>query len=245
MKSILFFPPLFAALVVPAAPARAQGTPETPVIAVVKVPKPWYAPRALVVSKMRETVPEYEKLPGLSFKMFSLAQSDGQFGGIYFWRNQASAAAWFDAAWFARVKKERGHEAELRYFEALLSLDNSPSAGSADDGRSVATLVLLPAPAGMTRQRLLDEFRAAVPGYQKIPGLMRKHFVATDIGQPGARFGGLYLWRDQASADQWFNAPWRERVRSAYGLDANLEWFDTPILAPSKLAENQLDMIRP
>lgn len=43
-------------------------------VAIVKVLKPWYAPRSLVISKMQATVALYEQLPGLSYKIFTLTQ---------------------------------------------------------------------------------------------------------------------------------------------------------------------------
>ncbi len=39
---------------------------------VVKVKKPWYAPRAAVVRKMREAIPQYESIAGLAYKIFLL-----------------------------------------------------------------------------------------------------------------------------------------------------------------------------
>lgn len=213
-----------------------------PVVTVVKIPTPWYAPRALVVGKMRDTVPQYEQLPGLAYKMFSLAQDGGQFGGIYFWRDRERAGAWFNPAWFERVEKERGAPAQVRYFEAPVTVDNTPGGTPASlHSSTVATLVLLPAPPGTSRQRLLDEFRAAAPAYQKVPGLLRKHFVLADAGE----FGGIYLWRDQAAAQQWFSAAWRQRVQAAYGTEARMEWFDTPILTPSVLADNRVAVTTP
>jgi hypothetical protein len=103
------------------------------------------------------------------------------------------------------------------------------------DGASVSTLVTIPTPAGIGKARLVQEFQAAIPTYRAVPGLLRKYFIITEDG----RFGGIYLWKDQAAAEQWFNAAWKERVRATYGTDATLEWFDTAILTPSKLAANQ------
>src|SRR5262249_15136041 len=65
----------------------------TPVVVVVKIPKPWYAARFVVVSKMRDSIPQYENIPGLTYKAFSIAQKDGQYGGIYYWKDRASADA--------------------------------------------------------------------------------------------------------------------------------------------------------
>jgi heme-degrading monooxygenase HmoA len=213
------------------APAAAP----VPTVAIVTVPKPWYVPQFVIAGKMRDTIPQYAAMPGLAFKMYSFAQADGQFGGLYFWRSRAEAQAWFNPAWFERVRRQRGVEGTVRLFDAPVSVDAPAGAPRADDhGSYVATLVLLPTPAGTTRARLEAAFRAAVPEYRGVPGLLRKHFIASDDG----RFGGVYLWRDRAAADAWFNAAWHERVRRQYAAEAHMEWFDVPILTPTTLADN-------
>jgi hypothetical protein len=227
--------------------ANAQGLPAsgatpslpaqpTPVVVIVRVPKPWYAPRKVVVGKMRDTIPEYSKVPGLLFKAFSFERDSSDFGGLYFWRDRAGAEAWFSPAWFERVRKERGVEAQVRMFDVLLSVDNTAGGTQADsDSRAVGTLVEIPIPAGVTRERLAAEFNAAVPTYQRIPGLLRKHFTVSSSGS----FGGVYLWKDEASARAWFDDAWHARVVRTYAQDAKIEWFDTPILLPSQDAANR------
>jgi hypothetical protein len=224
--------------------ANAQGLPAatagpavqaSPVVVIVRVPKPWYAPKAVVVGKMRDTMPQYAKLPGLMFKAFSIERDSGDFGGLYFWRDRTSAEAWFDPTWFERVRKERGAEAQVRMFDAPVSVDNTPGGTPADSSsQAVGTLVEIPIPAGVTRERLVAEFKAAVPTYQKVPGLLRKHFTVSSNGH----FGGVYLWRDEASARAWFGDAWHARVIKTYGQDAKIEWFDTPILLPTQDAAN-------
>jgi hypothetical protein len=209
------------------------------VAVIVKIPKPWYAPKSAVVSKMRETIPQYEAAPGLSFKAFSLGQADGQFGGMYLWRYLASAKNWFSPAWFERVEKERGAKADVRYFEVPVAIDNTPGGTAVNtDSASVGTLVTITTPAGITKQRLVKEFEASIPVYQKAPGLLRKYFIVTADG----KFGGIYIWKDQASAQAWFSEAWKERVQKTYGSQASIEWFDAPILLPSKLAENRVSV---
>ena len=230
------------ALLVPAALALAQPlggeghAATSAVAAVVKVPTPWYAPKMLVWSRMRETTPTYDSIPGLSFKAYAIARADGHYGGLYLWKDLASARAWFNPAWFERVEKERGAKGQVRFYEVPVAIDNTPGGTPAQaDGPSVSTLVTLPTPAGIGKAQLVQEFQAALPTYRAVPGLLRKHFIITDDG----RFGGIYLWKDQAAAEQWFNAGWQQRVRQTYGTDATLEWFDTAILTPSKLAASQ------
>jgi heme-degrading monooxygenase HmoA len=203
----------------------------TPVVVIVRVPKPWYAPRRVVIGKMRDTIPEYSKLPGLMFKAFSFERDSSDFGGLYFWRDRASAEAWFNLAWFERVRQQRGVEAQVRIFDALVSVDNTAGGTQAElDSRAVGTLVEIPIPPGVTRERLAAEFSAAVPRYRQVPGLLRKHFTVASNGS----FGGVYLWKDEASARAWFDGSWHARVVKTYGQDAKVEWFDTPILLPSQ-----------
>jgi len=231
--------PLLAAVAAATAPFAAfpqSSAPPTPVVAIVRVEKPWYAPRALVVGKMRDTVPQYAALPGLTFKAFSFERESGDYGGLYFWRDATAAQAWFNAAWFERVKKERGVDGRVALYDAPLSIDNEPGGTKAvDGGTGVATLVLIRTPAGVSRERIFAEFAQAAPNYRAIPGLLRKHFL---IGDNGASFGGLYLWKDEASAQAWFTAAWHERVRKTYGQAAAIDWFDTPMLLPTRDAAN-------
>ena len=232
-----------AAGLIAAAPAGAQSAPFAdadathPVVVVVKVPKPWYAPRSVVVGKMRDTIAQYANLPGLAFKAFSFERESGDYGGVYYWRDRASAKAWFNAAWFERVRKERGSEAKVTFFDALVSIDNSPGGTAANpDSASIVTIVEIPIPSGVSRERLSAAFGAAVPTYQKAVGLMRKHFVVSD----NSTFGGVYVWKDEGSAKAWFDTAWFERTRKTYGQDAKIEWFDTPILLPTQSAGNKV-----
>jgi heme-degrading monooxygenase HmoA len=214
----------------PSAPAA----PTSAVVTIVTVPKPWYAPRTAIVSKMRDTTAQYEAISGLQYKAYTFRQQDSQFGGVYLWKDRAAAQAWFSPAWFERVRKERGVEGVVRYFDAPVVLINQAGASDKNptnqDGH-VISLVTLPIPTGLPREKLISEFNAAIPVYQRVPGLLRKYFVITTDGQ----FGGIYLWDKQSNAEQWFNAAWHQRAQSTYGKAATLEWFDAPILLPAKV----------
>jgi hypothetical protein len=249
-----------AASLAAAAPIAHAQAAATPVVVIVKVPKPWYAPRALVVGKMRDTVPEYQSLPGLAHKAFSFARPGDEFGGLYLWTSRSAALAWFGPHWFERVQRERGVQGDVRMFDAPVVLVNTPSSPSARGAalasaypglgllgnapeadaaaaHGVATVVSIPVPAGVTRQDLIDGFNAAVPTYRAVPGLLRKYFTLTDDG----RFGGVYLWDREASARRWFDDAWQARVRQTYGAPAVIEWFDTPVLLPSRDPANRID----
>ena len=212
-------------------PAGGAGfDPASPVAAIVKVPKPWYAPRFVVEGRMREAIPQYESLPGLNHKAYSFARADGDYGGIYLWTDLAAARSWFAPAWFERVRRERGVEGQVRLLEVPLVLDNTPGGTPARSGPAVATLVEIPVPPGVDRAALLQGFRDSLPTYRAVPGLLRKYFILSDAG----RFGGIYLWQDEASARAWHDAAWQDRVKARFGQPATVEWFDTPILRPGK-----------
>ena len=211
-----------------AQPMPGEGfAPASSVAAVVKVPAPWYAPRYFVANKMRDTIPLYESLQGLNFKAFSFARADGRYGGIYLWKDVASAKQWFTPEWFSRIKKERGANADVRFFEVALALVN-PSDGARNDPNSaaVATIVEIPIPAGIGKEKVVEGFAASVSTFQRVPGLLRKYFITT----PQGKFGGIYLWKDETSAKAWFTEAWSDRVKREYAQAATVEWFDTPIL---------------
>jgi hypothetical protein len=88
----------------------------------------------------------------------------------------------------------------------------------------VATIVTIKTPPGLTRPMLDGGFKQAVPVYEKIPGLIRKYFIVN-----GDSFGGMYLWKNRASADAWFNDAWRAKAKATYGSEAQLTYFDTPV----------------
>lgn len=210
--------------------AMAKVRPGTAVVVVTKVPKPWYAPRALVVSRFRDSIPEYEAVPGLAYKYYTLAD-DGRFGGLYLWQNREQAQAWFSPAWFDRVRKERGVEGEARYFDAPVIVDNTPDRPAGTDGNAVVAIVELPVPAGVNREALVDGFIKAAPAYRAVPGLVRKYFIITADG----RFGGIYLWQNRETANTFHSAEWQAKIAGTYGAPAQIEWLDAPVILPSKL----------
>lgn len=220
-----------AALAV-SAPAIAQtfAAAETPVVTVVRVPKPWYAPKFLVASRMRDSIAEYDKLPGLNFKVYTIAQADGRYGGIYLWKDRASAQAWFNPAWFARVEKERGAPGEVRYFNVLKVTDNTPG-GTPATARSEAVVALVIVPAGGDAVARAAQLRATLAA--DAGGLLREYTVTGD-----GTVGVVLLWRDQTAGEQGLSDAWRARARQGFGADIAVEWYDAPILLPSSLPAN-------
>ena len=121
MRSIL----LAAAMMLPAA-ALAQATPPAALSQVavqVSVTTPAGAPRSLVEAGMAKSAPVYSKVPGLIRKYFTIGQAD--FGGMYLFKDRASAQAWFSDAWRAKTAATYGSQPVVTYFDVPLVIDNS------------------------------------------------------------------------------------------------------------------------
>ncbi len=88
----------------------------------------------------------------------------------------------------------------------------------------VATIVTIKTPAGINRTMLGAGFKQAVPVYEKVPGLLRKYFIAN-----GDSFGGMYLWKNRAAAEAWYSDAWRAKAKATYGSDPQLTYFDVPV----------------
>ena len=196
----------------PILPAPADGA-TGPVMAVVEVPRPWYVPDALILRKMRATLPQYRALPGLRFKAYSFARPGGDFGGVYLWRDRAAAEAWFTPAWFERVRRERGVEGRVRLFALSAPARFAPDV--ADWGTFDHAVVVVIAggdAAAVPAPETFEPLRAA--------GALALYPIRTADG-PGA----AVLWRDAAAARAWL-------ARSGFGKGsaARVAWFDTPLL---------------
>jgi hypothetical protein len=218
--------------------AQSQTVPRVPVAAIVEVKKPWHAPAFYVRFKIRETTKQFAALPGLSFKAFTISR-DGAFGGVYLWIDRAHATGWFNEKWHQGVRRQRGVDGEVRLFDAPVVTDNFPGGTAANDGAdAIVTVAFLPMPGGVTREQAIAGFRASVPEYRTVPGLLRKYFVLTD-DRP---FGGVYLWATSADVERYFSAQWRAAARSRFGAEPTLEWFDAPVLTTSTVVATAIAM---
>lgn len=212
--------------------AQTTGAAAAPVVTVVRVPKPWIAPKALVASKMRDTIAEYDKIPGLSFKIYTISQTEARYGGIYLWRDRASAQSWFNPAWFERVEKQRGAPGEVRYFDVLKVTDSTPG-GTPAASRSDAVAALITVPALADGAARAAQLRATLT--EAAEGRLREYSVVAD-----GLAGVVLLWRDQAAAARALSDAWKARAQQELGAEPAVEWYDAPVLLPSALPGNAL-----
>lgn len=69
-------------------------------------------------------------------------------------------------------------------------------------------------------------FGASAPAYQRVPGLIRKHYLLAEDGTVG---GGVYLWEDKASAEALYDAAWRARLADRYGAEPTVTYYLSPV----------------
>lgn len=93
-----------------------------PVAVLVAIPIPAQLDRPKLESLMGQTVPRYQKLPGLIRKYFTIGD-DNRAGGMYLFASRAAAEAWFNDAWKAGVAKQWGAPASVSYFDVPFVVD--------------------------------------------------------------------------------------------------------------------------
>lgn len=83
----------------------------------------------------------------------------------------------------------------------------------------------LPQPLTLDAARKI--FQSTAPKYQGLAGLVRKHYVLSSDGRTA---GGVYLWNSRADADALYTDSWRGYVKSKYGAEPSVVYFDNPVV---------------
>ena len=146
---------------------------------------------------------------------------EGVSGTVTLWETAAAERAFHDEAWM----KHQPPALSLERFDVPVWIDNGRS--SSNRQREVVfTSLPLPTihPRGIVESRIVER----VPEYQAIPELDRKYFT---LMEP-ARFGGIYLWRDEESARRYFDQKWHEQARSKFGADPVVKFFKVVSISP-------------
>lgn len=98
----------------------------------------------------------------------------------------------------------------------------------------ITEYVLFDLPEGMSRREVVDGMHEVAPRWQKEPSLIRKTFV---LDEKAGQAGAFYLWKDRASAEAAHDEAWRQRIRSAYGSEPQIRYFDTPLVVDNALGK--------
>ncbi|MEM7360432.1 MAG: hypothetical protein AAF431_15150 [Pseudomonadota bacterium] len=194
----------------------------TPLAVVVEVPRPAGLNNEQLINEFERAVPLYATIQGLTRKYF--VYNDEAFGGVYLWQSRAAAEAFFNQAWHSRIEQQYGQAATLRYFAAPVVTPGSNAANVSRE--NIVAIVNVTAPWYAPEPMIVSRMQDAIPLYANQGGLIHKYFTITD----SRKVGGIYLWQDQQSADNFYNQSWRDRILDSYGEAAELEFLNAPVL---------------
>ena len=91
----------------------------------------------------------------------------------------------------------------------------------------IVAVVSFQLPKRTTAEELSGPFKAAVPVFQKVPGLLRKYFYVSDDGR---RAGGIYVWASRADADRLYGGgEWRPMVEAKFGGPPTIDFLESPV----------------
>ena len=97
----------------------------------------------------------------------------------------------------------------------------------------ITALVRFPLPAGTTRDAAKALYEASAPVYRAAPGLVRKYYLFDETPSGG----GVYLWRDRASAEAFYTPEWRAGLKARLGAEPEVTLFETPVIVDNVLGE--------
>lgn len=78
----------------------------------------------------------------------------------------------------------------------------------------------------------------SAPTYRDLAGrgLIRKDYLNGDAGT-----GGVYLWRDKASAEAWFTETRIAELTERFGAKPRLTWYDTYVTVDNIADETRVN----
>ncbi|MBE7417732.1 MAG: YdhR family protein [Ideonella sp.] len=98
----------------------------------------------------------------------------------------------------------------------------------------ITEYVLFDLPQGITREAVVAGMHEVAPRWRAEPTLIRKTFV---FDAQANQAGAFYLWHDRAAAEAAHDDAWRQRIRSAYGSEPVIRYFDTPLVVDNALGK--------
>ena len=89
---------------------------------------------------------------------------------------------------------------------------------------------------GTTRDEVFINIKNVEPKFEGVAGLIRTNFVFN--GKRGIG-GGVYTWETREAAEKVYaeGGPWREAIRTLYGVEPDSTIFETPVIVDNEQNE--------
>lgn len=91
----------------------------------------------------------------------------------------------------------------------------------------ITELVLFDLPAGITREQVKAGMLSTAGHWRANAELVRKNYL---YDAQAGKAGGAYLWPSVEAAQRGHDAAWRARIRTLYGSEPEIRYFDTPLI---------------
>jgi hypothetical protein len=99
-------------------------------------------------------------------------------------------------------------------------------------GDMITAIVQYKLPPSIDLAACAEHFRKIAPGFQQVPGLIRKQFIYAEDGWAG----GVYLWQTRKDAEAFYSGPWLAGIRERYGMDPEIRYFHTAVVTDNAAA---------
>ena len=87
----------------------------------------------------------------------------------------------------------------------------------------ITAIVRYALPLEISKKECRAHFHKIAPGFQAVPGLIRKQFIWSE----GGIAGGVYQWDSRAAAESFYQGPWLEGIIARYGNAPLIDYFET------------------
>lgn len=90
----------------------------------------------------------------------------------------------------------------------------------------IVTIVRFPKSDPISPERAIELFSSSAASYLEVPGLLWKAYIHSE---DGTQIGGIYWWKDRASAEAKYNPGWLAGLTKKYGSPPQIEWLENPV----------------
>lgn len=98
----------------------------------------------------------------------------------------------------------------------------------------ITAIVQFKLPKAVSRDKAQELFLGTAPKYRDATGLVRKYYL---LSEDGVTAGGAYLWKSREDAERMYTADWRLHISKTYGVDPEVQYFETPVVVDNAIGE--------
>src|SRR6185437_1765980 len=88
------------------------------------------------------------------------------------------------------------------------------------------------------RDAAVDSARKSAPTYTALgaKGLLKKYYLNGEAGG-----GGVYLWKSEADARDWYTTEWEMRMAAAFGAKPTVTYYDNHVVVDNEAGKVRIE----